>query len=160
MRWQLLYKWTSINFSQVRIRYPTCCTALTCERSDSVMNRSAERVTDPGMRFVDDNDGDSPALLATTATVGAFPRWPATTMATRRDAQLIKAVRKLGWTHMGYRICREGAIRDRGTGASLSVYLVSGCFCRMVYTVLPRCLHPALCDHLFLFQNGQAWFWP
>ena len=66
------------------------------------MSRSAERVKDPGPRSVCDNDGDSPALLSTTATVGAFPRWPATTMATRRDAQLINAVRKLGRTHMAH----------------------------------------------------------
>ena len=44
-----------------------------------------------------DSDGDSPALLATT-----FPRWPAATMAARRDAQLINALSKLGRTHMGY----------------------------------------------------------
>ena len=53
------------------------------------MSRSAERVKGPGPRSVGDNDGDSPALLATTATVRAFPPWPATTMTTRRDAQLI-----------------------------------------------------------------------
>ena len=66
------------------------------------MSRSAERVKDPWPRSVSVNDGYSPALLATTATVGAFPRWPATTMATRKDAQLINAVSKLGRTHMGY----------------------------------------------------------
>ena len=66
------------------------------------MSRSAERVKDPGSRYVGDNDKDSPALLATTATVGAFPRWPVTTMATRRVAQLINAVSKLSRTHMGY----------------------------------------------------------
>ena len=66
------------------------------------MSRSAERVKDPGLQSVDDNDGDSPALLATTAMVRAFPRWPATTMATRRDAQLINAVSMLGRIHMGY----------------------------------------------------------
>ena len=54
--------------------YRICCVALICERSDSVMSRSAEMVTDPGLRCVADNDGDSPSLLATTATVGAFPR--------------------------------------------------------------------------------------
>ena len=42
------------------------------------MSRSAERVKGPGPRSVGDNDGDSPALLATTATVRAFPPWPAT----------------------------------------------------------------------------------
>ena len=66
------------------------------------MSRSAERVKDPGPRSVGHYDGDSPALLAMTATVGAFPHWPATTTATRRDVQLINAVRKLGRTHMGY----------------------------------------------------------
>ena len=66
------------------------------------MSRSAERVQDPGPRSVCDNDGDRPALLATTATVRAFPRWPATLMTTRRDAQLINAVRKLGRTHMAF----------------------------------------------------------
>ena len=68
------------------------------------MSRSAERVKDPGTRSVGDNDGDSPALalLATTATVRAFPRWPATSMTTRRDAQLINVFRKLGRTHMAY----------------------------------------------------------
>ena len=66
------------------------------------MSRSADRVKDLGPRSVGDNDSDSPALLATTATVGAFPRWPATTMTTRRDAQLINAVRKLGQTHMAF----------------------------------------------------------
>ena len=64
------------------------------------MSRCAERMKDP----VADNDWDSPALLETTATVGAFPRWPAATMATRRDAQLINAVRKLSRTHMGTRL--------------------------------------------------------
>ena len=59
------------------------------------MSRSAERVKGPGSRSVCDNDGDSPALLATTATVRAFPRWPAKSMTTRRDAQLINAVKKL-----------------------------------------------------------------
>ena len=74
------------------------------------MRRSAERVKDQGPQSV----GDSPALLATTATLRAFPRWPATTMTTRRDAQLINAVttrrdaqlinvvRKLGRTHMAF----------------------------------------------------------
>ena len=66
------------------------------------MSRSAERVKEPGPRSVRDYDGDSPVLLATTATVRAFPRWPATSMTTRRDAQLINAVRKLGRTHMTY----------------------------------------------------------
>ena len=66
------------------------------------MSRSAERANDPGPRSVSDNDGDSPALLATTATVRAFPRCPATSMITRRDAQLINAVRKLGRTRMAY----------------------------------------------------------
>ena len=70
-----------MNFIQARIRYPICCTALICERSDSAMSRSAERVKDPWPRSVGDTDGDSLALLATTVTVGAFPRWP-TTMAT------------------------------------------------------------------------------
>ena len=40
------------------------------------MSQSAERVKDPGPRSVrdnGDNDGESPALLAMTATVGAFP---------------------------------------------------------------------------------------
>ena len=41
------------------------------------MSRSAERVKGPGPQSVGDNDGDSPALLATTATVRAFPPWPA-----------------------------------------------------------------------------------
>ena len=61
------------------------------------MTRNSERVKDPGPRPVADNDGDrsSPALLATTATVGAFPHWPSATMVTRRDAQLICAVSKL-----------------------------------------------------------------
>ena len=59
------------------------------------MSRSAVRVKDQGLRYV--SDGDSPALLATT-----FPRWPVATMATRRDAQLINALSKLGLTHMGY----------------------------------------------------------
>ena len=90
----------TISFNQFRIRYPICCTALNCERSDGVMSRSAEGVKDPGPRSVSDYDGDSPALLATTATVGAFPRWRATTMAT--DAQLINAVSKLGRTHTRY----------------------------------------------------------
>ena len=66
------------------------------------MSRSAERVKGQGPRSVGDNDGDSPALLATTAMVRAFPPWPATSMTTRRDAQLINAVRKLGRTHMAY----------------------------------------------------------
>ena len=66
------------------------------------MSRSAERVKGPGLRSVGDNDGDSPALLAMTATVRAFPPWPATSMTTRRDAKLINAVRKLGLTHMAY----------------------------------------------------------
>ena len=66
------------------------------------MSRSAERVKDPGTRSVGDNDGDSPALLTTTVTVRAFPRWPATSVTTRRDAQLINAARKLGRTHMAY----------------------------------------------------------
>ena len=66
------------------------------------MSRSAERVKDLGPRCVGDNDGNSPTLLATTATVGAFPRRPVATMATRRNAQLINTVRKLGQTHMGY----------------------------------------------------------
>ena len=66
------------------------------------MRRSAERVKGLGLRSVGDNDGDSLALLATTATVWAFPPWPATSMTTRRDAQLINAVRKLGRTHMAY----------------------------------------------------------
>ena len=54
------------------------------------MSRSAERVKGPGPRSVGDNDGDSLALLATTATLRAFPPWPATSMTTRRDAQLIE----------------------------------------------------------------------
>ena len=68
------------------------------------MSRSAERVKGPGPRSVGDNDGDSLALLATTATVRAFPPWPATSMTTRdrRGAQLINAVRKLGQTDMAY----------------------------------------------------------
>ena len=66
------------------------------------MSRSTERVKDPGPRSVCDNDGDSPALLATTATVQAFPRWPATSVTTRRDAQLNNAVRKLDRTHMAF----------------------------------------------------------
>ena len=33
------------------------------------MSRNAERVKDPGPQSVADNDGDSPALLATTATI-------------------------------------------------------------------------------------------
>ena len=70
--------------------------------SDKIMSRSAERVKGPGPPSVGDNDGDSPALLATTATVRAFPPWPATSMTTRRDAQLINVVRKLGRTHMAY----------------------------------------------------------
>ena len=49
------------------------------------MSRSAERVKGPGPRSVGDNDGDSPALLATTATVRAFPPWPATSMTTSED---------------------------------------------------------------------------
>ena len=65
------------------------------------MSRSAERVKDPGPRSVGDNNGDSPALLAMAATIG-FPRWPATSMMTRRDAQLINAVRKLVRTHVAY----------------------------------------------------------
>ena len=82
------------------------------------MSRSAERAKDPGPRSVGGNAGDSPARLATTAMVGAFPRWSVTTMATRKDAQLINAVSKLGPTHMVYKIFRYEAIRDRGTGAS------------------------------------------
>ena len=54
------------------------------------MSRSAERVKNPGPLFVGDNDGDSPAPLATAATVRAFPRWPATSITTRRDAQVRK----------------------------------------------------------------------
>ena len=50
------------------------------------MSRSAKRVKGPGPRSVGDNDGDSPALLATTTTVRAFPPWPATSITTRRDA--------------------------------------------------------------------------
>ena len=42
------------------------------------MSRSAKRVNGPGPRSVGDNDGESPALLATTTvTVRAFPPWPA-----------------------------------------------------------------------------------
>ena len=60
------------------------------------MSRSAERVKSPGPRSVCDNGRDSPAaLLATTATLRAFPPWPAKSMTTRRDAQLINAIRKL-----------------------------------------------------------------
>ena len=40
------------------------------------MSQSAKRVMDPGLRSVPDNDGDSLALLALTATAEAFPRWP------------------------------------------------------------------------------------
>ena len=76
--------------------------ALICERSDSVMSRRAERVKDPGLRSIADNDGDSLALLATTAKVGTFPRWPAATLATRKDTQLINVVSKLGRAHTGY----------------------------------------------------------
>ena len=82
------------------MRYPICCIEFTCERSDSVVSRNAEKVKDPGLRSASDNDGDSPTLLATTATVGTFPRWPATTMTTRREAQLINVVGKLGRTHL------------------------------------------------------------
>ena len=60
------------------------------------MSRSAERVKDPGPQSVGDNDGDSSALLAMTATVRAFPRWPATSMTTRRDAQLINFGQQAG----------------------------------------------------------------
>ena len=60
------------------------------------MSWRGERVKDPGLRSVADNNGDSPALLATTATVKAFPRWPAATMAARRDVQLMKAISKVG----------------------------------------------------------------
>ena len=66
------------------------------------MSRSAERVKGPGPRSVSDNDGDSPALLAMNATVRACPPWPATSMTTRRDAQVINTVRKLGRTHMAF----------------------------------------------------------
>ena len=75
---KLLYQWTSVNFNQVRTRYPY---AVSCKRSDSVMSRSAEKVKDLGPWSVTDNDWDSPAFPATTSTVGAFPLWPATTMA-------------------------------------------------------------------------------
>ena len=54
------------------------------------MSRSAERVKGPGPRSVGDNDGDSPAPLATTATVRTFPHWPVTSITTRRDAQVRK----------------------------------------------------------------------
>ena len=45
MLWKFLYEWTSINFIQIiRITYPTCCTALICERSDSVMSQKGWRI--------------------------------------------------------------------------------------------------------------------
>ena len=66
----------------------------------SVISQRVEKVKDPGLQSVADIDGDSLALLVTTATVGAIPRWMAT-MAIRRDAQLINAVSKLDQTHMG-----------------------------------------------------------
>ena len=40
------------------------------------MSGRPERVKDPGLGSVADNDGDSPALLETTATVGAFLAGP------------------------------------------------------------------------------------
>ena len=49
-------------------------TALICQRSNSVMSRCAERVKDPGLGSVADNDVQSPVLLVTTAVVGVFPR--------------------------------------------------------------------------------------
>ena len=100
------------------------------------MSRSAERAKNPGPRSGSDNDGDSPALLATTTIVGTFPHWPATTMATRRDAQLINVVRKLGRTHMGNThgehtwgtrfVCRRPSEIGEQEQV-LSVYHVSGC---------------------------------
>ena len=66
------------------------------------MSRNAERLKDLELRSVADNDRDSLDLLAMTAAVEAFPRWPVATMATRRDAQLLKAVSKQGQTHRGY----------------------------------------------------------
>ena len=41
---------------------------------------------------------------------------------------------------------------------SLSAYLVSGCFCLMVSTVLPQCMNPAPYGLFCLFHNGQTWF--
>ena len=66
------------------------------------MCQSADKVKYPGLRTVADSDGDSQALLATTATIGAFPCWPAAMMAARRDVQLINVVSKLGRTHIEY----------------------------------------------------------
>ena len=60
------------------------------------MSRSAERVKGPGPRSVGDNDGDSPALLATTAMIRAFPPCPATSMTTRRDASADQRGQKAG----------------------------------------------------------------
>ena len=71
------YKWNSINFDQVSIWGRICYIALICERSDNDMSRRAQTVKDPGLRSVADNDGDRPALLATTVAHGrAFSRWP------------------------------------------------------------------------------------
>ena len=41
-----------------------------------------------------------PALLATTTTVGAFPRWPAAMMTTWGKAELMNTLSKLGRTHV------------------------------------------------------------
>ena len=124
-------------------------------------SRSAQRVKDPGPRSVGNNDGDCPARLATTTTVRAFPRWPATSMTTRRGAQLINAVSKLGEHTWPTRFVGRGPSKIAKQEQSLSAYLdlvkLSGCFCLMVSTVLPRCLHPALYGLFFLFHNGQAW---
>ena len=114
------------------------------------MSGSAERVKGPGPRSVADNDGDSPALLATTATVRAFPRWPATTMATRRNTQLINW--SASWAEHTW-CTRFVGRRPSEIGEQeqvLSVHLVF----LMVSTVLPRCLHPAPYDLFFLFHNG------
>ena len=45
------------------------CTYLWEVGQSMTMSRSAERTKDPGLRSVGDNNGDSLALLATTATV-------------------------------------------------------------------------------------------
>ena len=64
--------------------------------------RCSERAEGPGLGCwpVADDDGDSPALLATTTTVGAFPCWPAATMTTWGKAELMNTLRKLGRTHV------------------------------------------------------------
>ena len=92
------------------------------------MSRSAERVKGPGPRSVGDNDGDSPVLLVTTATVRAFPPWPATWMTTRREAQL--STRSESWAEHTWPTRFVGRRPSEIAKQSLSAYLVklSGCF--------------------------------